>query len=77
MLDRVDGLKRSKHLSSALAVADLAALHRLGSPFCSRTDQMRFLLSYLDVAERGPQLRELAGRILAGAAAKPRIRTPA
>jgi tRNA A-37 threonylcarbamoyl transferase component Bud32 len=76
MLDRVDGLKRSKQLSSALAVADLAALGRLVSRFCSRTDQMRFLLSYLDLDELRPAAKKLAACVLVGAARKTR-RIPA
>jgi tRNA A-37 threonylcarbamoyl transferase component Bud32 len=46
-------------------VSDIAAMGALAPDFCSKADQMRFLLTYLDTPRLGPQDRQWLRRVQA------------
>lgn len=65
VLHCVEEVHRTQRSSPAAAARDLAALRELaGNGACSRTDELRFLLSYAGVERLTPAARDLAKRVL-------------
>ena len=64
VLTSVEGLCRSRKLKQVQALEDFRKLRRSFVGLCSRTEQLRFLLGYLDLPRLTPEGRRLVQRIM-------------